>query len=218
MHTKIAIVLFFINLIILALIPIFSILSRGEVYHYEYEHDYHFNTGRSFKLRDILLFFSLSTLIFLINFLFSFCTLEKECYSNNNIIKNNENNDCDCCCDDCTCKRTCLVDFYCRCGNNTGVTSGLIFLLPIALFIGLFYLNKPCGKNISRIISTTSLTLCEITFMIISFVAASETIYDKFIILNIIISLSSFSFSSIIFIYIFSNNKFHIIYIIKINI
>ena len=188
MHTKIAIVLFFINLIILALIPIFSILSRGEVYHYEYEHDYHFNTGRSFKLRDILLFFSLSTLIFLINFLFSFCTLEKECYSNNNIIKNNENNDCDCCCDDCTCKRTCLVDFYCTCGNNTGVTSGLIFLLPIALFIGLFYLNKPCGKNISRIISTTSLTLCEIIFMIISFVAASETIYDKFIILNIIIS------------------------------
>lgn len=188
MHTKIAIGLFFINLIILALIPIFSIFSEEEVYHYENEHDYYFNTGKSFKLRDILFYFSLSTLIFFINFLFSFCTLEKECYSNNNIIKNNKNKDCDCCCDDCTCERHCLVDFYCKCGNNTGETSGLIFLLPIAFLIGLFYLNKPCGKNISRIISTTSLTLCEIIFMIISFVAASETIYDKFIILNIIIS------------------------------
>ena len=112
--------------------------------------------------------------------------IEKECCSKDD----NQNGDCDCCCADCICERTCCVDFYCRCGNNTGSTSGLCYLVPIALLIGLFYLNKPCGKNVSRLVSITALTICEIVFLIMSFIAACQTKFEIFIIINIIISLS----------------------------
>ena len=166
MHTKIAIGLFFINLIVLIIIPLFSILSN-----------------KSSDLKVILFIFSLSSLIFLLNFSFSFLTIEKECCSKDD----NQNGDCDCCCD-CTCKRTCCVDFYCECGNNTGTTSGLCYLVPIALLICLFYLNKPCGKNVSRLISITALTVCETVILIMSFIAACQTKFEIFIIINIIIS------------------------------
>jgi len=174
MHNKIAIGLFFINLIVLTIIPSFSIVSNQSS---------HGNYPSS-KLKVFLFIFSLSSLIFLLNFSFSFLTIEKECCSKDD----NQNGDCDCCCADCICERTCCVDFYCRCGNNTGSTSGLCYLVPIALLIGLFYLNKPCGKNVSRLVSITALTICEIVFLIMSFIAACQTKFEKFIIINIIIS------------------------------
>ena len=67
MHTKIAIGLFSINLIILIFISIFSFLSI-RVYDYEYSNNS--NIGRGFIYKDILFFISLSPSIFLINFLF----------------------------------------------------------------------------------------------------------------------------------------------------
>ena len=90
-------------------------------------------------------------------------------------------------CKDCICEINC-GDFYCTVCGHICETSGLILFLPISFFVGLFYLNKSCGKNNSRIISIIFLTLCEIIFMIMSIIEASETIYDKFTILNIIIS------------------------------
>jgi len=130
------------------------------------------------SLRFGLLITDACSYLFIIVLIISFWLTENECCNGDENIKEafpigSCNGKCECC-GECNC------NYFGQCTDIAPcelllLLMRLFLLVPICLFVWIYFLIRPCGKHISRMVSVIALILINTTLVILSFLSGFDT-------------------------------------------
>ena len=130
------------------------------------------------SLRIGLLITDACSFLFIIVLIISFWLIQNECCNGDANIKEafpigSCNGKCECC-------GECNFNYFGQWTNCFICEMELLFLrllllVPICLFVWIYFLIRPCGKHISRMVSVIALILINTTLVILSFLSGFDT-------------------------------------------